>query len=171
MRGLIEAVLLGIFRACPIIYISVAPDMQGDRAKSNTLLVRCGLGCGWRLVGREWPRLVGGWFPSVTVLTVRATQSNSSKPHGPKRSRCQEPPVQLAPCCSAIFCPHTGFVGTLQESQSAIKSAMRHLKHCFASECFPSKCLFDIKVGLHKGSPQLPLRNSFANLLPSHKGT
>jgi len=51
-----------------------------------------------------------------------------------------------------------------------IKSAMRHLKHCFASECFPSKCLFEIKVGLHKGSPQLPLRNSFANLLPSHKG-
>lgn len=112
VRGLIEAVLLGIFRACPI-YISAALDMQGDRAKSNPLLVRCGLGCGWRLVGREWPRLVRGWFPSVTVLTVLATQSNSSKPHGPKRSRW-EPPVQLPPCCSAIFCPHTGFVSKVQ---------------------------------------------------------
>ena len=48
--GLVGVVLLGSFQAGAI-YIPAAPDVQGNRAKSKPLLLRCGLGRGWRLVG------------------------------------------------------------------------------------------------------------------------
>ena len=57
--------------------------MQGNRAKSKPLLLRGGLGRGWRAgtrlaaggkVASASTSLVRGWLPSVTVL---ATQSNS----------------------------------------------------------------------------------------------
>ena len=51
--GLVGAVLLGSFQACAI-YIPAAPDVQGNRAKSKPLLLRGGLGRGWR-----WG---GGWL-------------------------------------------------------------------------------------------------------------
>ena len=76
--GLVGAVLLGSLQACAI-YIPAAPDVQGNRAKSKPLLLRGGLGHGWRWgggVASASTSLVSGWLPSVTVL---ATQSNSRR--------------------------------------------------------------------------------------------
>ena len=75
--GLVGAVLPGIFQACAT-YIPAAPDVQGNRAKSKPLLLRGGLGRGWRWgrVASASTSLVRGWLPSVTVL---ATQSNSRR--------------------------------------------------------------------------------------------
>ena len=84
-QGLVGAVLLGSFQACAI-YIPAAPDVQGNRAKSKPLLLRGGLGRGWRLGGRvasASTSLVRGWLPSVTAL---ATQSNSRRLAAYRRS-------------------------------------------------------------------------------------
>ena len=58
-QGLVGAVLLGSFQACAI-YIPAAPDVQGNRAKSKPLLLRGGLGRGWRL-GGGWPQPAPHW--------------------------------------------------------------------------------------------------------------
>ena len=59
LQGLVGAVLLGSFQACAI-YIPAAPDVQGNRAKSKPLLLRGGLGRGWRL-GGGWPQPAPHW--------------------------------------------------------------------------------------------------------------
>ena len=57
--GLVGAVLLGSFQACAI-YIPAAPDVQGNRAKSKPLLLRGGLGRGWRRGGGWLQQTTGG---------------------------------------------------------------------------------------------------------------
>ena len=57
--GLVGAVLLGSFQACAI-YIPAAPDVQGNRAKSKPLLLRGGLGRGWRR-GGGWLQPAPHW--------------------------------------------------------------------------------------------------------------
>ena len=57
--GLVGAVLLGSFQACAI-YIPAAPDVQGNRAKSKPLLLRGGLGRGWRR-GGGWLQPAPDW--------------------------------------------------------------------------------------------------------------
>ena len=64
-QRLVGAVLLGSFQACAI-YIPAAPDVQGNRAKSKPLLLRGGLGRGWRLGG--------GWFELFYCAVSRHVQ-------------------------------------------------------------------------------------------------
>ena len=60
-QGLVGAVLLGSFQACAI-YIPAAPDVQGNRAKSKPMLLRGGLGRGWRqhLTGKRLAAVCDG---------------------------------------------------------------------------------------------------------------